>query len=71
MESLISDLLAHFEKGSLSRRELVRSPAMLGGSTAAAAQEDLDFSGAKIDHVSIQAADLQCSVDFEKCSASP
>jgi catechol 2,3-dioxygenase-like lactoylglutathione lyase family enzyme len=64
MESLISNLLAHFEKGSLSRRELVQSLAMLAGSTAAAAQEDLDFSGANIDHVSIQVADLQRSVDF-------
>src|SRR5467141_4893471 len=30
----------------------------------AAAQEDLDFGGANIDHVSIQVADLQRSVDF-------
>src|SRR5262249_47550011 len=65
MESIISNLLARVEKGSLSRRELVRSLAMLAaGSTAAAAQEDIDFSGANIDHVSIQVADVQRSVDF-------
>jgi catechol 2,3-dioxygenase-like lactoylglutathione lyase family enzyme len=64
MEALISNLLSHFEKGSLSRRELVQSLAMLAGSTAAAAQEDLDFGTANIDHVSIQVADLQRSVDF-------
>ena len=65
MESIISDLVARFEKGSLSRRELVRGLAMLAaGGAAAAAQEDIDFKGANIDHVSIQVADLQRSVDF-------
>ena len=65
MEPIISDLLNRFEKGSLSRRELVRGLAMLAASgTAAAAQEDIDFKGADIDHVSIHVADLQRSVDF-------
>ena len=65
MEPIISDLLTRFEKGSLSRRDLVRGLAMLAGSaTAAAAQEDIDFKSANIDHVSIQVADLQRSVDF-------
>ncbi|HEY7302233.1 MAG TPA: VOC family protein [Xanthobacteraceae bacterium] len=66
MESIISNLLAGFEKGSLSRRELVSGLAMLAGSaTAAGAQNDIaDFKSADIDHVSIQVADLQRSVDF-------
>jgi glyoxylase I family protein len=65
MESIISDLVNSFEKGSLSRRELVCGLAMLAaGGTAAAAQEDIDFKGADIDHVSIHVADLQRSVDF-------
>jgi catechol 2,3-dioxygenase-like lactoylglutathione lyase family enzyme len=65
MESIISDLVSHFEKGSLSRRELVSGLAMLAaGGTAAVAQEDIDFKGADIDHVSIHVADLQRSVDF-------
>ncbi len=65
METIISDLVTRFEKGSLSRRELVRGLAMLAASgTAAAAQEDLDFKSANIDHVSIQVADLQRSIDF-------
>ena len=65
MESIISNLLTRFENGSLSRRELVRGLAMLAaGGTVAAAQEDIDFKGADIDHVSIQVADLQRSVDF-------
>jgi glyoxylase I family protein len=65
MESIISDLLTRFEKGSLSRRELLSGLAMLAGSaTTAAAQDDIDFTTADIDHVSIQVADLQRSVDF-------
>jgi hypothetical protein len=44
MEPIISDLLTRFEKGSLSRRELVQGLAMLAATgTAAAAQEEIDF----------------------------
>jgi glyoxylase I family protein len=65
MEPIISDLVSRFEKGSLSRRELVSGLAMLAASgTAAAAQESLDFKDANIDHVSIHVADMQRSVDF-------
>ena len=65
MESLISDLVSHFEKGSLNRRDLVQGLAMLAASgTAAAAEEELDFKRANIDHVSIQVADLQRSIAF-------
>jgi catechol 2,3-dioxygenase-like lactoylglutathione lyase family enzyme len=65
MESVVSDLVSRFEKGALSRRELVQGLAMLAASgTAAVAQQDIDFKSANIDHVSIQVADLQRSVDF-------
>jgi len=64
MESIISDLVARFEKGSLGRRELVGGLAMLAASGTAAAQEDLDFKAADIDHVSIHVANLQRSIDF-------
>jgi glyoxylase I family protein len=65
MEPIISDLVTRFEKGSLSRRELVQGRAMLAASgTAARAQETIDFKTADIDHVSIHVADLQRSVDF-------
>src|ERR1700730_12144982 len=67
MESIISDLVTRFEKGALSRRGLVKGLAILAASgTAAAAQEGIDFKTADIDHVSIQVADLQRSVDFYK-----
>ena len=66
METIISNLLSRFEKGSLSRRELVQGLAMLAasGTAAAAAQDEIDFKTANIDHVSMQVADLQRSVDF-------
>jgi glyoxylase I family protein len=69
MEAIISNLLSRFEKGSLSRRDLVQGLAMLaaGGAatgTALAAQDEIDFKAANIDHVSIHVADLQRSVNF-------
>jgi catechol 2,3-dioxygenase-like lactoylglutathione lyase family enzyme len=66
MESIISDLLTRFEKGSLTRRDLARGLTLLaaGATAATAAEEDIDFKTADIDHVSIQVADLQRSVEF-------
>jgi catechol 2,3-dioxygenase-like lactoylglutathione lyase family enzyme len=67
MESIISDLVSRFEKGSLSRRDLVSGLTMLAASStaaSAAAQDEIDFSTANIDHVSMQVSDLQRSVDF-------
>lgn len=67
MESVISDLVQRFEKGSLSRRELIKGLSMLaaaGGAGAAAAQQTTPFSAAGIDHVSIQVTDLERSAAF-------
>jgi catechol-2,3-dioxygenase len=65
MESLISDLVSRFENGSLNRRALVQGLSVLAASgTVAAAQEEIDFKRANIDHVSIQVADLQRSIAF-------
>ena len=68
MEPIISDLVARFEKGTLSRRDLVHGLAMLAASGTAAAAAPappaLDFKTAIIDHISIQVADMQRSVDF-------
>ena len=65
MESIISNLVSRFEKGSLSRRDLVQGLAMLAASgTAASAQQDLNFKTATIDHISIQVADVKRSTEF-------
>jgi catechol 2,3-dioxygenase-like lactoylglutathione lyase family enzyme len=69
METIIAGLISHFEKGSLSRRDLVQALTILAASgtavgAAAAAQEELNFKAANIDHVSIHVADLKRSVQF-------
>lgn len=68
MESIISDLVGRFEKGQLSRRHFVATLAALAatGTAAAApaAQAELDFKTAIIDHVSIQVANMQRSAEF-------
>ena len=58
-------LVARFEKGLLSRRELVQGLTMLAaGGSAASAQEGLNFKAATIDHVSLQVVDLKRSSEF-------
>jgi catechol-2,3-dioxygenase len=69
METIIAGLISHFEKGSLSRRDLVQALTILAASrtavgAAAAAQEELNFKAANIDHVSIHVADLKRSVQL-------
>ena len=66
METIISKLVASFEKGTLTRRELIRGLALLASAsgTAAALAEETGFKGAQIDHVSIQVTNLQRSIDF-------
>lgn len=67
MEAIISDLLKHFERGALTRRELIGGLAMLtaaGGAASAAAPQQAGFKAATIDHISIQVSDLPRSVAF-------
>ncbi|HEY1242337.1 MAG TPA: VOC family protein [Bryobacteraceae bacterium] len=65
MEAIISKLVERFERGGLSRRELVQGLAMLAAGTAAQAQEGAGvLQAAKIDHVSVQVSDLPHAVTF-------
>ena len=67
MDAIISSLLTRFERGALTRRELIRGLAMLTatrGTATAAGLQDAGFKGARIDHVSIQVTNLQRSIDF-------
>ena len=66
MESMISDLVSRFEKGSLSRRDLVRGLTLLAasGTAARAAPQEINFKTATIDHVSLQVSNPQASVAF-------
>jgi catechol 2,3-dioxygenase-like lactoylglutathione lyase family enzyme len=67
MEAIISSLLNRFEKGVLTRRELIQGLALLtvaSGTAAEAQVPDIGIKAAKIDHVSIQVSDLPRSVAF-------
>ena len=66
MEAMIASLVSRFEKGALTRRDLVQgltALAAVGGAASAQAQ-DPAIKGAKIDHVSIQVSDLPRSIAF-------
>ena len=62
MEQLINNLLGNYEKGALSRRELVGTLALLAlGSQSASAAE---FESSSLNHVSIVVSNLQRSIEF-------
>src|SRR5262245_5474111 len=62
MENAISSLVKRFERGSLTRRELVQSLAMLLAASRSASAAGFHCSG--VDHVSIGVSNLQRSVEF-------
>jgi len=66
MEAIIAGLLSRFEKGALSRRELIQGLAALTGAGAASSAEaqSSGIQGARIDHVSVQVSDLPRSIAF-------
>jgi catechol 2,3-dioxygenase-like lactoylglutathione lyase family enzyme len=68
MDPLISDLVARYDQGRLSRRELVAGLSALAaagaGSGAARAEDAAPIVPSNIDHVSILTADLALSVAF-------
>jgi catechol 2,3-dioxygenase-like lactoylglutathione lyase family enzyme len=67
MEAVISNLLRQFEKGVLSRRELVQSLLAVtaaGSAASAPAFQETPFKSTRIDHISIQVTDLPRSISF-------
>jgi catechol 2,3-dioxygenase-like lactoylglutathione lyase family enzyme len=67
MEAMISSLVNRFERGALTRRELVQGLAALAaanGAASVAQGQDTGIKGAKIDHVSIQVSDLPRAIAF-------
>ena len=67
MEAIISSLVSRFEKGALTRRELIQGLALLsaaGSAASGAPVQESAFKAAKIDHVSIQVTDLPRSIAF-------
>ena len=61
MESVVSDLLIRFERGALSRRELIGALALLASAGATSAAT---LKGASINHVSVLVTDMARSIDF-------
>jgi catechol 2,3-dioxygenase-like lactoylglutathione lyase family enzyme len=67
MEAMIANLVNRFERGALSRRELIQGLAMVAaatGANSAAQGQDAAFNATKLDHISIQVSDLPRSVAF-------
>ena len=67
MEVMIAKLLNRFERGALTRRELIQGLTMLTAASATASDaqgQDVGIKVAKIDHVSIQVSDLPRSIAF-------
>jgi catechol 2,3-dioxygenase-like lactoylglutathione lyase family enzyme len=67
METVISNLVKQFEKGKLSRRELIQGLVAVtaaGSSAAAAPRQETPFKSTRIDHISVQVTDLPRSIAF-------
>ena len=62
MEPVISDLITRFERGALTRRELIGALALLAGAGTTASAATL--KGASINHVSVLVTDMARSIDF-------
>jgi catechol-2,3-dioxygenase len=64
MEAMIAKLVDRFEKGALSRRELIQGLALVSAAGGAARAQEAASKGVKIDHVSIQVSDLPRAIAF-------
>ncbi len=66
MTSVIDDLVTRFDRGALSRRQLVQSLTALAAAGAAlpAGAQTAPFASTRIDHISIQVTDMARSVAF-------
>jgi catechol 2,3-dioxygenase-like lactoylglutathione lyase family enzyme len=66
MNSVVDDLVARFDRGTLSRRHLIQGLTALAaaGGAAGAAAQTTPFVSTRIDHISIQVTDLARSVAF-------
>ena len=67
MDTLITDLVNRFERGGLTRRELIQGLSVLvaaGAASSPAAAQPAKLQATGIDHTSVLVTDLQRSADF-------
>jgi catechol 2,3-dioxygenase-like lactoylglutathione lyase family enzyme len=64
MERVIDQLISGYDRGAISRRELVASLGALALSGSAASAAAAGFESASINHVNIAVSDLQRSIEF-------
>jgi len=68
MESMIAKLLEDFERGKMTRRQLINSLAVVGtiasNATALAAEKTKGFKAVAVNHISYQVSDYAKTRDF-------
>jgi catechol 2,3-dioxygenase-like lactoylglutathione lyase family enzyme len=66
MDAVVADLVERFDRGTLSRRQLIQGLTTLAAAAAGApaAAQDTPFRSTRIDHISVQVTDLARSIDF-------
>ncbi|HEY8509631.1 MAG TPA: VOC family protein [Steroidobacteraceae bacterium] len=64
MQPIISDLVARYERGSLSRRELIQGLALLVAAGRSAASESGALVADRIDHICVRVSDMERSLQF-------
>jgi catechol-2,3-dioxygenase len=66
MEKLVTDLVERFDRGTLSRRQLISGLTAIAaaGSAAPAAAQTAPFTSTRIDHISVQTTSLERSIEF-------
>jgi predicted enzyme related to lactoylglutathione lyase len=66
MDTLITDLVERFDRGTLSRRHLLQGLTAIAaaGTTMPAAAQQIPFRASRLDHLSIQTSDLARQIEF-------
>jgi catechol 2,3-dioxygenase-like lactoylglutathione lyase family enzyme len=64
VEPVISDLVSRFERGALTRRELIQALALITAATVPAPAAAATLKSATINHVSVLVTDMARSIDF-------
>jgi catechol 2,3-dioxygenase-like lactoylglutathione lyase family enzyme len=64
VEHVISDLVGRFERGRLTRRELVKALAAVAAAGASAPVDGASLKAGSINHTSVLVSDMARSIDF-------